>query len=105
VNAPDEPRTIGYSQAEHEQNWAELTAVATQITTGIAEETAVSPQRPTSLPDTLWPKTDDWSHCAFCAYQACCGRQGAATGQTALAVADDADPTESAVWELEPDSP
>jgi CRISPR/Cas system-associated exonuclease Cas4 (RecB family) len=99
VNAPDEPRTIGYSQAAHEQTWAELTAVAAQIQAKIAAETADS----TSSPDTHWPKTEDWSHCTFCAYRAYCGRQQAAThDQTSLPHDEEPDPTETAVWELEP---
>lgn len=97
VSAPDEPRTIGYSQAAHEQNWAELTAVAAQIQAQTAAETAVS------TPDAHWPKTEDWSHCAYCAYRAYCGRQQAAThDQTSLPHDDEPDPTETAVWELEP---
>lgn len=97
VNAPDEPRTINYSQAAHEQNWAELTAVAAQMQAQIAAETAVS------NPDTHWPKTEDWSHCTYCAYRAYCGRQAAvAIDQTDHAHDDEPDPTETAVWELEP---
>jgi hypothetical protein len=105
VNAPDEPRTIGYSQAAHEQNWTELTAVASQIMAGIKEEKGVFPHQPLAigLPDPLWPKTEDWSHCAFCAYQAYCGRQGAVADQTTSPVAEpEFDPAETAVWELEP---
>jgi hypothetical protein len=105
VNAPDEPRTIGYSEAAHEQNWAELTAVAGQIMAGIEEEKTVFPHQPlaTGLPDPLWPKTENWSHCAFCAYQAYCGRQGAVADQTTSPVAEpEFDPAETAVWELEP---
>jgi hypothetical protein len=85
VNEPDQPRTIAYSQTAHEENWAEVTAVAAQIMAAMAAEaateagteTAVPPQQPSNLPDTLWPKTEDWSRCAYCAYQAYCGRQGA----------------------------
>jgi hypothetical protein len=103
VNAPDEPRTIGYGRAAHEQNWAELTAVAAQIAAGIAEETAVFAPTMTGLPDTLWPKTEAWSHCAFCAYQAYCGRQGAVAAATPPPVAEfEPDLDETTVWELEP---
>jgi hypothetical protein len=105
VNAPDEPRTIGYSQAAHEQNWIELTAVASQIMAGIDAEKAVFPHHPlpTGLPDTFWPKTDDRSHCAHCVYQAYCGRQGAVTGHKPSAVEEfEPDPAETAIWELEP---
>ncbi len=96
VNAPDEPRTIDYSQTAHEQNWAELTAVAAQMQTKIAAETSAQPATP-------WLKTEDWADCAFCAYCAYCGRQQAtAHEQTDHLQVDEPDPIETAVWELEP---
>lgn len=95
VTAPDEPQTISYSQAAHEQNWAELTAVAAQIQAQITAETSKQPAAP-------WPKTEDWSDCAYCAYRAYCGRQQAVTNQIDQAHDDEPDPTETAVWELEP---
>ena len=101
VHAPDEPRTIGYSQAEHEQTWAELTAVSAQIEAGIVAETAVS-VTPTDLPATLWPKTDEWATCTFCAYQAYCGRHKPATDAPLPTPEEDDDPTETAVWATDP---
>lgn len=63
VTEPDAPRTLRYNAAWHSQNWAELAALVTQITTLDAQQT--------------WPLTADWSACRDCAYQVYCGRQEA----------------------------
>ncbi|MEM7112930.1 MAG: PD-(D/E)XK nuclease family protein [Chloroflexota bacterium] len=88
VSEPDEPRTIRYSQAQHDTNWADLQAIAAQISTAHASND--------------WPLTDNLTYCRHCAYQAYCGRQEA--GRINLAPPDEDE--ELAFWgQLEPLSP
>lgn len=85
---PEAPRVLGYSQAEHTRNWAEIQAIVSQIDDHLARDE--------------WPKTDDWAQCRHCAYQVYCGRQEAGVNQqlpTDEPVADDID------WLLEPQLP
>ena len=60
VTAPDSPRALPYSAAEHQQNWQELTAVVNQIEA--------------RLESGAWPLTDDLAQCRWCSYQIYCGR-------------------------------
>ncbi len=64
VTAPEEPHTISYNQAWHEQNWAEIEAIVAQIE---EQQTAGG----------AWPLTEERAQCRVCAYQALCGRQEA----------------------------
>jgi hypothetical protein len=91
----DGPRTIHYSRVQHQQNWAELTALVAQIEELMAQGTTL---------DTTWPLADDWSVCRACSYQAFNGRQEA--GPPLPAVADEDDETEVLDdTHLEPASP
>lgn len=84
TSEPETPRIITYSQAWHEQNWAEISTLVAHIE---------AQQRQ----DGTWPLTDDWSQCRACAYRAFCGRQGAGrplagqhgAGQPLTSAADD----------------
>lgn len=98
VAEPDRPRTIRYSRAEHEQNWAELTALVGQIEERMAEGTSL---------DHTWPLTDDWSVCRMCSYQAFNGRQEAGPPLPATIDEDEeaAETTALDTLELEPAAP
>lgn len=61
VEAPEASVTFTYSPAEHQQNWAELTALVAQIESQMADPTP-------------WPLTPDLNECARCAYQLFCAR-------------------------------
>ena len=61
VNDPTATVSIRYSQAQHEQNWDDLSDLAAEIESQLANE-------------EVWPLTDDLAHCARCAYPAYCGR-------------------------------
>jgi CRISPR/Cas system-associated exonuclease Cas4 (RecB family) len=87
VNDPAAARTIRYNPAWHEQNWADIQAIAAQIDDALAED--------------AWPLTDDWSHCRLCAYQAYCSRQEA--GETTREESEEA-PDETDLF-LEPELP
>lgn len=76
VAEPDEPRTIHYNQAWHEQNWAELQAIVAQIEAQFAD-------------DAIWPLTVDWTNCRTCVYQVFCGRQAAGTAEITLTEVED----------------
>lgn len=78
ADAPDHPLTIAYSQAWHEQNWADIEALVAQIDARLAQ-------------DGVWPLTDDWQACAACLYQAVCGRQAAGTAVGAIDELEEAD--------------
>ena len=71
VDDPLEPRTISYSQEQHDQNWAEIKELVSEIDICLEQE--------------QWPLTDNWSHCRKCAYQAYCGRQEAGSSARTLA--------------------
>jgi CRISPR/Cas system-associated exonuclease Cas4 (RecB family) len=90
ATAPDEPITIAYNRPWHERNWAELTAVVSQIEAQLAQ-------------GGLWPLTDDWSLCRMCAYQALCGRQGA--GTAVITLTDDVESDDLFEFVLEPQLP
>jgi hypothetical protein len=68
VSEPDRPRTIRYSREQHQQNWADLTALVAEIEEQMTEGRSL---------DVVWPLTDDWSICRQCSYQAFNGRQAA----------------------------
>lgn len=74
VAEPDRPRTLLYSEAEHRQNWQELTAVVGQIEA--------------HLESGVWPLTDDLTQCRWCSYQIYCGR---GEGETAAAEPDESE--------------
>lgn len=61
VQAPDQPRTLFYSDSQHAQNWADLQAIIAQL--DALDETNV------------WQLTDELSHCRHCPYQIICNRQ------------------------------
>ncbi|MCB8986815.1 MAG: PD-(D/E)XK nuclease family protein [Ardenticatenaceae bacterium] len=86
---PDQPRTIRYSAAWHQGNWAEIQALSGQIDAALAAE--------------AWPLTDDWSACRVCAYQVYCGRQAAGEAAPPVPEADEA--VEEDWSSLEPQSP
>jgi hypothetical protein len=65
VQAADDPITIDYSAAKHQQSWADLQQYATQLSATMAEDE--------------WPLTDDWTQCRDCVYQSYCDRRGAGT--------------------------
>jgi hypothetical protein len=95
VSEPDRPRTIRYSREQHQQNWAELTALVAQIEEQIAEGTSL---------DVVWPLTDDWSVCRQCSYQAFNGRQAAGPPLPAE-IEEDEEVALAADTLLEPTSP
>jgi len=70
---PDSPRTIQYSQAAHEESWAEIIRLTDRISTYQRDES--------------WPLTADLPHCRHCPYQVYCGRQTA--GQQPEAVVEE----------------
>ena len=86
VTEPDTPRTIHYSTQWHTQNWADITHLITQIT-----------QHP-----EIWPLTDDWAQCRYCAYQSFCERQETAAMPPSL---PDEEPDLFPDWQLEPEHP
>lgn len=75
VGDPDNPRTLAYSRAMHQQNWQEIGEIVAEIEA--ARQAAE------------WPLTDDWSRCRDCAYQAYCGRQTATSPQSDIGDTDD----------------
>lgn len=89
VTDPAAPRTIRYSQAWHDQNWAEIEALVASID---AQPAAGA-----------WPLTSDWNHCRHCAYQAYCGRQAAGPAIVATEL-DDEGEADVETW-LEPEIP
>jgi CRISPR/Cas system-associated exonuclease Cas4 (RecB family) len=87
---PDEPRVIPYSEAKHQQNWAQIEELAATI------EALDSSQ--------MWTLTDDWNHCRSCLYQTYCGRQEAGKADMLLAEEEEPYEIEQAVL-LEPQTP
>ncbi|MCL4870724.1 MAG: PD-(D/E)XK nuclease family protein [Anaerolineae bacterium] len=61
VEEPQASVTFRYSQAEHDQNWAELNAIVARL------DSQLSDPNP-------WPLTDDLNECGRCAYQLLCAR-------------------------------
>lgn len=57
---PEAPRTISYSEEQHQQNWAELETLIQEIESCFAAND--------------WPLTDNWSHCRVCTYATYCDR-------------------------------
>ncbi|PID85762.1 MAG: hypothetical protein CSA11_02445 [Chloroflexi bacterium] len=88
VTEPDKPRTISYSQAEHEQNWTEIQAIVAQIDDCLAQDD--------------WLLTDDRVQCRQCAYQVYCGRSDAGTEPDQV---DEEDTIDEPDGLLEPDLP
>lgn len=86
VQQPDQPRTIRYNQAQHQQNWAELQTLVSNIEAHLASQE--------------WPLTPTLSHCQDCAYQLLCDRQQPGTAETAIEEVEDV-----ALEQLEPDLP
>ncbi len=74
TSEPDMPHTITYSQAWHQQNWAEISALVAHIEARQGQ-------------GGIWALTDDWSQCQACAYRVLCERQGA--GPALSLAADD----------------
>jgi RecB family exonuclease len=68
ANAPRATVTIQYDEAWHATNWADLQQTVGEIS--LLENAGAE-----------WPLTDDFSRCAHCLYQVCCGRQGAGSDQ------------------------
>ncbi len=66
VQEPTASVSFRYSHAEHDQNWADLNAVVTQIESKMADP-------------THWPLTNDLRECGYCAYQLFCARPQATT--------------------------
>jgi hypothetical protein len=91
ANDPAQSVTIPYSQAEHEQNWAELRAVVAAI-----EHRLEHP--------TIWPLTENLNECGRCAYQVFCDRQVAIALAAAIEPAED-EALEETNWQLEPEIP
>lgn len=89
ANDPTKSVTIPYSQAQHDQNWAELQAAVSTI-----EHRLQDP--------TIWPLTDNLNECARCAYQVYCDRQVAVA---LLTEPDDEDDLPVTNWQLEPEIP
>lgn len=61
VKEPDQPRTIVYDKAKHQDNWAEILQILDDLDENIARDT--------------WPLVDSWMPCRNCSYQVYCGRQ------------------------------
>lgn len=57
---PANPQRIIYSQNQHDQNWAEILNIISDIDA--------------CLEENAWPLTANWTHCRYCPYQAYCGR-------------------------------
>ncbi len=85
---PESPRIIPYSQAEHNQNWADIQAIIAQIDEHLARDE--------------WPLTDDRAQCRQCAYQVYCGRMDAGQEPAQL---DEEELEGEPDWLLEPDLP
>jgi hypothetical protein len=90
VREPEEPVTIAYDRAWHQQNWAEIKGLITRIS-----------QKPDG---EVWPLTDDWSHCRRCGYQSYCGRQEAGSAEPEISRFEDALAEETKL-QIEPDLP
>lgn len=71
ANAPMEPEIFRYNVAMHEQNRADLHALADEIL---------------SRHDVIWPLTPDERHCRYCVYRSLCDR---GVGAGSLYDADD----------------
>ena len=71
VDDPLEPRTITYSQEQHDLNWTKIEELVAEIDNCLQLD--------------QWPLTDNWSHCRTCAYQAYCGRFEAGTARNVMA--------------------
>lgn len=90
VSDPRNPRTINYSAKKHEQNWAEIQLLVTEIDS--------------CQQKNQWPLTDNWSHCRSCSFWSYCGRLD--DGTPANVVAEEQARYEiDSIPFLEPDSP
>lgn len=63
LSEPEQPRTIHYTQADHNRTWGELQAIVADIDARLASGD--------------WPLTENLDHCRRCSYQAYNGRQDA----------------------------
>jgi CRISPR/Cas system-associated exonuclease Cas4 (RecB family) len=89
VQEPEQPRVLGYDTASHQQNWAEIQQLISQIA---------------NLPSkTSWPMTPDESLCAACLYQTYCGRT--TTNQLIADILEEREFWEDTLQEVEPLEP
>jgi hypothetical protein len=89
VQEPEQPRVLGYDTASHQQNWAEIQQLISQIANLPTKES--------------WPMTPDVSLCAACLYQTYCGRT--ATNQLVADILEEREFWEDTPWQTEPLEP
>jgi len=90
VTDPQIPRTLHYSQKQHEQNWVEIQSVVDDIES--------------CLNYGEWPLTDNWSHCRSCAFWSFCGRFEAGLPEKSISE-NEIEYSIDEMLLLEPDSP